>query len=194
MPIIVFSRGKGIIVDSALGKKEALRDNPQFPCPSVIRARQRLITLDYWSFDGAVHRGQMVLDRRIALDVEAIFEGLLQGRFPLAKVIPITFYGFDDILSMRDNNSSGFNYRKKSNRDELSLHALGQALDINPWQNPYIKGDYVAPEGARYDPRARGTLTKDSLPVQLFKARGFIWGGDWVECKDYQHFEKPFPV
>lgn len=192
MPIIVFSRGNGIIVDSALSKKEALRDNPQFSCPSAIRARQRLITLDYWSFDGAVHRGQMVLDRRIAFDVGVVFEGLLQERFPLAKVIPVVFYGFDDNLSMRDNNSSGFNYRKKEGKDELSSHAYGRALDINPWQNPYIKGDYIAPKGARYDPRVPGTLTKDSLPVQLFKARGFTWGGDWVECKDYQHFEKPF--
>lgn len=194
MPTIVFSRGKGLILDSALSKKEALRDNPQFPCPSAIRARQRLITLDYWSFDGAVHRGQMVLDRRIAFDVEAVFEGLLQERFPLAKVVPIAVYDFDDMRSMQDNNSSGFNYRKMDDRDELSLHAFGQAIDINPLLNPYIRGEHVLPTGARYDPCVPGTLTGDSLPVRLFKARGFIWGGDWVECKDYQHFEKPFPA
>lgn len=193
MPYIKTASQREVIVDSALSLKQALRNNPRFfPCPRDIRSHQRLITLEYWSFDGMIHRGQMVIDQGIVSDTEAVFRELLRAQFPLGKVVPIVAYDFDDNRSMLDNNSSGFNYRKKEGRNELSLHAFGRALDINPWQNPYIKGAYAAPKSAQYDPRVPGTLTKESLPVQLFKTRGFVWGGDWAELKDYQHFEKPF--
>ena len=33
-------------------------------------------------------------------------------------------------------------------------------------------------------------LTTNNYCVRLFIEHGFEWGGDWIELKDYQHFEK----
>ena len=34
-------------------------------------------------------------------------------------------------------------------------------------------------------------IDRNDLCYRLFKAHGFIWGGSWKSCQDYQHFEKP---
>lgn len=188
------AQGSRVIIDSALSVEDALRDNPDFPCPAEIRAAQHLITLEYWSFDCRIHVGQLVIHRDLVKDMEFIFRALLFARFPIAKMIPIVAYGWDDERSMQDNNTSGFNYRKKAHADELSLHAYGRAIDINPWLNPCIIDGVISPAGARYDPSAPGALTNFSLPTRLFKARGYQCGLDWITHKDYQHFEKPFPT
>ncbi|WP_200805027.1 M15 family metallopeptidase [Succinivibrio dextrinosolvens] len=33
-------------------------------------------------------------------------------------------------------------------------------------------------------------MDKNDLAYKLFTAHGFLWGGDWISVKDYQHFEK----
>ncbi|MBD3276699.1 MAG: hypothetical protein GF388_00210, partial [Candidatus Aegiribacteria sp.] len=65
----------------------------------------------------------------------------------------------------------------------------GQAIDINPVQNPYFSHGLVFPEGAEYDPSQPGTLYDGHPVVELFRLLGWRWGGDWME-KDYQHFDK----
>lgn len=70
------------------------------------------------------------------------------------------------------------------------MHSYGFALDINPLQNPYIKGAVVLPKGAVYDPAVPGTLTGTCAVVKTFKRLGWTWGGEWKSLKDYQHFEK----
>lgn len=56
---------------------------------------------------------------------------------------------------MLDNNTSCFNYRIVDGTDHLSKHALGCAIDINPFYNPYVvfgKGEnnetYISPAGS----------------------------------------------
>jgi hypothetical protein len=88
------------------------------------------------------------------------------------------------------NNTSAFNYRKVTGGKVLSMHAYGYAIDINPVQNPYIKGRVVLPEGAIYKPYRPGTLTRSSPVVMEFIRLGWTWGGSWKSLKDYQHFEK----
>jgi hypothetical protein len=34
-------------------------------------------------------------------------------------------------------------------------------------------------------------IEKDDLCYKLFTEKGFEWGGDWSDRKDYQHFELP---
>jgi len=70
------------------------------------------------------------------------------------------------------------------------MHAYGYALDINPMQNPYIKGKIVVPPGALYDINKPGTLISSSPVVKIFIRLGWTWGGNWKSLKDYQHFEK----
>lgn len=188
--------GSEIITDSRMGRREALADNSAFPCPREILAAQVVLSVWYVSFDGRVHEGRLVVHGSVATAVQRIFKSLLRAKFPIQSVIPVADprFAWDDAKSMAANNSSGFNYRYKDGTAELSWHAYGLAIDLNPVQNPYIRGKIVQPAGAVYDRAVPGTLTPDSLPVRLFKQHGFKWGGDWRGKKDYQHFEWPHPA
>jgi len=159
-------------------------------CPEWILGNQVLIDVVYWGFDGELHRGELVADTRVVNDLQLVFLQMLLLKFPLESVVPISEYGWDDSESMRQNNTSAFNYRCVGGTNRLSRHAYGLAIDINPVQNPYCTGETVSPEGADYDPRVPGTLYTGHPVVELFRLLGWRWGGDWWE-KDYQHFDKP---
>ena len=80
----------------------------------------------------------------------------------------------------------------------LSKHALGLAIDINPFQNPYITYpngvERISPEGSEpYADRNSGLahmILEGDLCYQLLIYHGFTWGGNWNSLKDYQHFQK----
>jgi hypothetical protein len=180
-----------------MNREDALRQNPAFPCPQNILDRQVLVEVDFYDFDGDVSEGVIVVDRDLAKDVSELFELIFDDGFPIADATPIADLQFEwsDDRSMAMNNTSGFNYRPMTDAEggvagQLSNHALGRAIDINPLLNPYIKDDVIKPEGATYDPSRPGTLTADSFIVKFLKERGWTWGGDWTGLKDYQHFEK----
>jgi hypothetical protein len=139
----------------------------------------------------------MVLDKDLVRDVKKVFDVALKEKFPIKSVIPISDMRFrkngrwDDDLSMAAGNSSSFNYREITGGGRLSNHAYGRAVDLNTFQNPYIKGKISLPSGAKYDPTAPGTFTADSPIVKTFISLGWAWGGNWKSPTDYQHFEKP---
>ena len=101
---------------------------------------------------------------------------------------------------MRANNSSCFNCRFSSHTKTGSKHGLGLAVDMNPLYNPYIKTvngkTYIEPATAsQWVDRSRPNPYKidhDDLAYRLFTQAGFEWGGDWDDCKDWQHFEYSF--
>ena len=144
----------------------------------------------YYSTDGMIHKGQIVLDKRLASDVTQVFEAAFQYKFPFVSVVPISQFDWNDDDSMSHNNTSSFNYRAVTGGKKLSNHSFGFAIDINPLNNPYLKGDTVLPKGAKYDIKEAGTLTEDSPVVRIFLELGWLWGGHWKSLKDYQHFEK----
>ncbi len=146
--------------------------------------------MEYYGFDGRLYKGQLVADKRTAHDLQQVFLLMYMLHFPLESVIPIVQFGWDDFESMRQNNTSAFNYRTVPFSGKLSNHAYGLAVDFNPVQNPYYTGDKVFPEGAAYNAARPGTLHVRHPVVRLFKVLGWRWGGDWGE-KDYQHFDKP---
>lgn len=184
------------IIDSAMTESEAF-DGLDPRCPPELRRGQRLITVKYYSTDGKVHQGQLVLDAALVGDVKKVFALALKERFPIYSVIPISDRRFrkdgrwDDELSMEANNTSAFNYREVTGGGRLSNHAYGRAVDINTFFNPYIKGALILPRGAAYDPKVAGTFAADSPIVREFLRLGWTWGGNWSDRKDYQHFEKP---
>ena len=184
------------IIDSKMSKEEAF-DGLAANCPPEIRKRQKVVKLKYYSFDGKIHQGQLVIDKELIGDIKKVFKLALAEKFPILSVVPISRADFrqngrwDDDLSMIANNSSAFNYREKTGGGSLSNHAYGRAIDINTVQNPYIKGKTFLPPNANYDPTAAGTFTADSPIVKKFIELGWTWGGNWTELKDYQHFEKP---
>ncbi len=184
------------IIDSRMSKKEAL-DGLSPECPPEIRRRQKTVKLKYYSFDGKVHQGQLVINKDLVKDIKIVFKLALKERFPINSVIPISDMRFrkggrwDDDLSMIANNTSAFNYRVKTGGGSLSNHAYGQAIDINTVQNPYIKGTILLPPNGSYNPDAAGTFTAEHPIVKLFLFLGWTWGGNWTSPIDYQHFEKP---
>ena len=186
------------IIDSRMSKQKAF-DGLDPNCPPEIRRRQKIVKVRYFSFDGKIHRGQIVIDKDLVKDIKKIFKLALREKFPINSVIPISEMRFrkngrwDDDLSMIANNTSAFNYRLKTGGTTLSNHATGRAIDINTVQNPYIKGNLILPPNGSYDPNAAGTLTAEHPIVKLFLKLGWTWGGFWKmpSATDYQHFEKP---
>lgn len=156
--------------------------------PSSLRAELRHLHLLYCDAEGRTQRGEMVVNKRIANDVLAIFDSLYRAQYRIASIRLVDAYGASDERSMEANNTSCFNYRRMtgSKTGRISLHGLGLAIDINPLWNPYVKGNVVLPRGAKRTPR----ITHRDLAYRLFRAHGFSWGGDWPKVKDYQHFEK----
>lgn len=158
--------------------------------PNSILKKLALIDVEYFSFDNKLHRGQVVVNKSVVKDIKEIFEFIKRTKFPINKVIPISKYNWSDKASMSDNNTSAFNYRKIKGQTVLSAHSYGLAIDINPLQNPHIKGKQVNPPNAVYDIKIPGTIVKGSQLVKEFQKYEWIWGGFWKSSKDYQHFEK----
>lgn len=136
-------------------------------------------------------QGQIIVDARLEDDLYEIFDLIDKLKFPIGKVIPIVAYRWEDGDSMAGNNSSGFNFRVIAGTNKISLHSFGRAIDINPVQNPVIyPTGIIAPAGATYRPQNKGTFTVNHPIVQEFTKRGWHWGGNFEQPKDYHHFEK----
>ncbi|MFA5322187.1 MAG: M15 family metallopeptidase [Smithella sp.] len=178
-----------VIVDSSMSFSEAIEGTN---APTEIIDVLSMIDVWYYSFDGRKHQGQVIINRELEDDVYEIFNFIESILFPIGKVIPIVAYQWNDYESMADNNTSSFNFRVIEGTTKLSMHSLGKALDINPVQNPVVyPGGIVVPEGAKYLPQESGTLMVNHAVVQEFLKRGWHWGGNFDQPKDYHHFEKP---
>ncbi len=176
-----------VIIDCNYTFKESIAG---IDIPNKIKKNLKLIKIKYYSFDGKIHQGQLLIHKDLVKDVEEIFNAIMSVKFPIAKVIPVVKYGWNDEKSMKDNNTSGFNYRMVANTKALSSHSSGRAIDINPKFNPQLKRNHSFPRGSKYEPSRKGTITTRSLIVKEFLKHGWMWGGMWNSSKDYQHFEK----
>lgn len=176
-----------VITDSNCSLSEALSG---IDIPASIRKLLTIVTVYYYSFDGRLHKGQIVINKNLAEDIKEIFKKIEERKFPVDKVIPIYKYNWDDKTSMKADNTSAFNYRTVKGTKTLSRHASGRAIDINPKLNPQIKNGIALPKGAVYNKRLPGTISDSSFIVRIFLAKGWRWGGHWKHLKDYQHFEK----
>lgn len=159
----------------------------------------RYLKMMYVDFEGNLHQGEMIVNKKIARRTLKIFYRLYRMKYPIAKMQLVDEYDADDEKSMADNNTSAFNYRKVANTNRLSNHSMGLAIDINPRINPCVNANGIAPANSRvYRVRnvskCRGKYRKymicrNDKVYKLFKRYGFSWGGDWKHSKDYQHFE-----
>lgn len=155
----------------------------------------RAIEMSYWGFDGEVHGpGRLVVHHDVADQVVTAFGALFEARFPIRRMEPALAFGGSDDASMDADNTSAFNCRPVTGSAEgFSVHSYGRALDINPVENPYVRGDTVLPpDGAAYLDRTDvrpGMITDGDVVTDAFEDAGFSWGGDWTSLKDYQHFE-----
>lgn len=159
------------------------------------------VGLLYLDFDGAEQTGELICNQAVAQDMVEIFYELYRNDYRIESVRLIDEYDGDDTASMADNNTSCFNYRVVDGTTNLSKHAYGLAIDVNPYYNPYVvynkNGDgdtYISPPGSEvYADRSQSfpyKIDESDLCYRLFTDHGFTWGGNWNSTKDYQHFQK----
>ncbi|OKK17716.1 peptidase M15 [Streptomyces sp. CB00455] len=161
-------------------------------CP-VGPGELRLVRMNHWGFDGKVHRGELIVHRDAVEPVLDAFGAAFEARFPIRRMRVTAVYGGSDARAMADDNTSAFNCRPVTgDPGRLSRHAYGDAVDINPVENPYVdvRGTAHPANGhAHLDrtPAGPGTIRSGDLVTSAFRAAGWYWGGRWSN-PDYQHF------
>ena len=163
----------------------------------------RYLKMLHVNFDGDYQVGEMIVNEDVADDVLEIFEILCDEGYEIYSMYLIDdFWAGDpddsDWYSIDANNTSAFCYRTATGSGNLSKHALGRAIDINPQQNPYVTYDsdgdaHYSHDNASdyvYD-RYTGEhmITIYDRAYELFTDYGWTWGGNWSSPKDYQHFQ-----
>jgi len=160
-------------------------------CP-VAADDLRYVTVSFWGFDDRPHRGELILHADVTEQLVAVFETLYEARFPIEEMRIVTQADVDAPPTGDGNNTSSFVCRVVTGGSRFSEHAYGLAIDINPFHNPYIKGDVTLPELATaYNDRSRvvpGMIVDGDVVVSAFDDIGWGWGGRWNSLKDYQHF------
>ena len=142
-----------------------------------------------------MHAGNLVVHRDHADAVCRRSATLFAARFPIERIQLVDDFGADDAASMAANNTERLQLPEPStaSRASWSEHSYGWAIDINPVQNPWVRGIQVdPPAGVPYADRSA-------------QAPGMIHAGDAWSCrpsapsagpgaatfrsaKDYQHF------
>lgn len=161
----------------------------------------RYVRVKYYNYKGKEKEGELIVNKLIAKDVVRIFYELYEIKYQIRRIELIDKYKADDNLSMEADNTSCFNYRKIAGSSNLSMHALGLAIDINPKINPCVGGAHgiLPANGKLYKERdvkkckgiyKKMMIHKNDKVYKIFAAHGFSWGGDWKNMKDYQHFYK----
>ena len=150
--------------------------------------------LRFWGFDGTAHTGTLVVNQAVVPQVAQVFATLYRARFPIRRMVPVDAYGGSDARSTYADNTAGFNcrYAVTSGPPQWSMHAFGEAIDVDPVENPYLENGRVIPtDGAAYLHRGDvrpGMAEPGGVLVDAFAAVGWGWGGAWSGTPDYQHF------
>ena len=162
------------------------------------------LIIPHYNFEGGIENGFMVVNKKVADEVLDIFAELYSIKYPIEYMEIVDYFNASDFESIEANNTSAFNYRESTTGSgNLSMHAYGLAIDINPKINPYVdssgKGSHKNAE--EYWNRDISKWTS-SIAKQAYIGRetkiydifvnkhGWTWGGDWASYHDYQHFEK----
>jgi hypothetical protein len=165
-----------------------LRFSYRTGCP-VGPSQMRTVSVSHWGFDGKPRVGRVVVAKRLAPRVLAVFRTLWEAKFPIRRLQPVSAYRGSDDASMAADNTSGFNCRFVGGTSRWSMHAYGEAIDVNPVENPYVRGSTVSPPAGRaYLDRSRyrpGMAVRGGVLVRAFAAAGWRWGASFG---DYQHF------
>ncbi|ASR55436.1 M15 family metallopeptidase [Cellulomonas sp. PSBB021] len=175
-------------VDAALAARMHASWRPGCPVPL---ADLRHLRLRYVDFEGRVRDGELVVHADVATGVVQVFERLYDLEFPLRSLRLVDDFGADDEASMAADNTSAFNCRAVTGGTAWSEHSYGRAIDVNPVENPYVSGTYVAPPAGRaFLDRVAGpgVILADDEVVRAFAAHGWSWGGYWTRPVDHQHF------
>ena len=153
----------------------------------------RYVTVQHFGFDGRVHVGELIVHADTVEDIVGVFAALHRARFPLEEVRVIRMDELSALPTGDGNVTSSFVCRPMVGGTRWSEHAYGRAIDLNPFHNPYVRGDLVIPELAgayvdRTDVRP-GMIVAGDAVTAAFASIGWRWGGDWSgPASDPMHF------
>jgi hypothetical protein len=171
-------------------------------CP-VGRSGLRDVDVSYLGFDGHVHRGTLVVRADVARSVATVFARLLASRYPIRRILPAETYGGDDNRSMAADNTSAFNCRRAGQANAPSAaspHANGRAIDLNPYENPWLDPRCGCFRPDRFfgthrtgvpGAAGRAIIRRGGAAWRAFVAAGWIWQDS--STTDYQHFDTGYP-
>lgn len=161
-------------------------------CP-VSREELSYVTVSFRGFDESAHTGELIVHASAGDNIVSVFEDLYTAGFPIEemKVLPRP----ELVPTTGDtNNTEIFACRAVTGGSGWSQHAFGLAIDINPFHNPYLRGDVVLPELAVHyldrDEVRPGMIVEGDIVTEAFDRIGWGWGGRWRTLKDWQHFSR----
>lgn len=161
-------------------------------CP-VTLAELRHLTVTFYGFDGRTHSGDLLVHQDVADDIVRAFAALHAARFPIEELRIISAAELSAPPTGDGNVTSAFVCRTTVGGSRWSDHSFGRAIDVNPFHNPYVRGDLVIPELAssyvdRKDVRPGMVIAGDAV-TRAFADIGWSWGGDWTgAATDPMHF------
>ncbi|GAB2571145.1 hypothetical protein Aab01nite_05010 [Paractinoplanes abujensis] len=157
-------------------------------CP-VLPVNLRRVWVSYIDFNGAYHDGSVIVRKDVAARAQQVFGTLYRWRFRIMGMAPMKVNNPTE--SNMATVTAGYNCRAVGGTNVWSEHATGTAIDINPFQNPMIRGRSISPAGSQfYLERSRyliGMLHPEGA-ARAFTWNDFHWGGRWTSLKDYMHF------
>ena len=119
------------------------------------------------AWDPAVIITRIRCHRLVAESLKGVLRGILAHYGSVAAVRTARMDRFGGV----------YNYRRIAGSAQLSLHAYGAAIDLDPANNPLGRvwklGCWMMPQAV----------------VALFETAGWKWGGRFRSRKDCQHFQ-----
>jgi D-alanyl-D-alanine carboxypeptidase-like protein len=166
-------------------------------CP-VRLSQLRVVTYRYWGFDHKFHLGQIVVNAKVAHPITKVFAKLRRMKFPIRDGKFLSAYGphawasGDVTASFECRDAVPSPCSGGSSTHTWSMHAYGEAVDLDPRENPYVGCGMTRDKTARsYRKRSNvrpGMVTK-AIYRHTFGSIGWGWGGLWTgSTKDYMHF------
>ena len=165
-------------------------------CP-VALADLRYLRLTFRGFDGRAHTGELVVAARVAPQVVQVFRTLYAAAYPIEEMRLPTTADLDAPPTGDGNNTAAYVCRAVRGSTQLSAHAYGLAIDVNPFLNPYVRDGtagsrLVLPElaSAYLDRswRRPGMILPGGVVTRAFARVGWTWGGTFSTVTDLMHF------
>ncbi|HJU37080.1 MAG TPA: M15 family metallopeptidase [Gaiellaceae bacterium] len=165
-------------------------------CP-VWMSQLRVLSFRYYGFDRATHIGQVVVNAEVAHPLAKVFGQLYRMRFPIRDAAFASTYGphpdqsGDVTASMECRDAAASPCSSSASTHHWSMHAYGEAIDLDPRENPYVgcgmTRDRTALSYLKRSHHRRGMVTP--AVRRAFASIGWGWGGAWFgSTKDYMHF------
>jgi hypothetical protein len=165
-------------------------------CP-VWMSELRVLSYRYYGFDKQTHIGQIVVNAKVAQPLATVFGKLYRLRFPIRDGAFASTYSShpdqsgDVTASFECRNAAASPCSGNATTHHWSMHAYGEAVDLDPRENPYVGCGMTRDKTARsYRNRSRHRPGMVTPAVRgAFASVGWGWGGSWYgSTKDYMHF------